>query len=119
MAAFSFDAARSVREARSRQPRPNRPNLPNRDGPTIAGLGGLGRLGQVPTAERPRLAAEATSILPAFPDISVREEVPDPDFFPHGISIREWPPTWTGRIVSLDEWRRLSDWRRNEPNRRN
>ena len=28
------------------------------------------------------------------------------------------PRTWTGRIVSLDAWRRLSDWERHGPNGR-
>ena len=35
-----------------------------------------------------------------------------PDF-PHGrCSWTDQPRTWTGRIVSLDEWRCLSDWER-------
>lgn len=32
--------------------------------------------------------------------------------FQHGRSVAGDPCTWTGRIVSLDEWRRLSDWDR-------
>jgi hypothetical protein len=28
------------------------------------------------------------------------------------------PRTWTGRIVSLDEWRRLTEWEKHGPNGR-
>jgi hypothetical protein len=41
---------------------------------------------------------------PSAPDAS--------DPFRHGRSINGTPLTWTGRIVSLDEWRRLSEWER-------
>lgn len=36
----------------------------------------------------------------------------DGDPFRHGRSINGTPLTWTGRIVSLDEWRRLPEWER-------
>ena len=32
--------------------------------------------------------------------------------FRHGRSVTGSPLTWTGRIVSLTEWRRLSEWER-------
>ena len=38
-----------------------------------------------------------------------------PEGFPHGISVGGHPLTWTGRVVNLDEWRRLSDWERHGP----
>lgn len=34
---------------------------------------------------------------------------------PHGRSVSGAPRTWTGRVVSLDEWRRLSHWDRHGP----
>lgn len=44
--------------------------------------------------------------------------VATPDAFPHGLAINGNPRTWTGRIVSLDEWRRLTEWERRGPNGR-
>ncbi|MBI6629742.1 hypothetical protein [Pontibaca salina] len=35
--------------------------------------------------------------------------------FLHGRSTAGRPLTWTGRIVSLDEWRRLTAWERDGP----
>lgn len=35
--------------------------------------------------------------------------------FPHGRSIAGHPLTWAGRIVSLDEWRRLPEWEKHGP----
>lgn len=32
--------------------------------------------------------------------------------FRHGRSVAGSPVTWTGKVVSLDEWRRLSEWER-------
>lgn len=37
---------------------------------------------------------------------------PTPEAFPYGVGITGTPRTWTGRVVSLDEWRRLSEWDR-------
>lgn len=45
--------------------------------------------------------------------IPVQATAPDGqvnDPFRHGRSVTGSPLTWTGRIASLDEWRRLSDW---------
>lgn len=52
--------------------------------------------------------------LPSAPDPS-RE---DPDAFRHGRSPDGRPRTWTGRVVSLDEWRKLSTWDRHGPDGR-
>lgn len=40
--------------------------------------------------------------------------------FPYGTtcSLGDAPRTWTGRIVSLSDWRALSDWERHGPNGR-
>lgn len=35
-----------------------------------------------------------------------------PESFPYGQAVNGNPRTWTGRIVSLDEWRRLTAWER-------
>ena len=38
--------------------------------------------------------------------------------FRHGVSVSGNPKIWTGRIVSLDDWRRLSEWEKHGPNGR-
>lgn len=35
---------------------------------------------------------------------------PQPEGFSYGRSFDGKPLTWTGKVVSLDEWRRLSEW---------
>lgn len=54
------------------------------------------------------------------------EPEPSPDArprargFPYGTAcdLGENPRTWTGRIVSMAEWKRLTDWERDGPNGR-
>lgn len=36
----------------------------------------------------------------------------------HGFAVNGQPKTWTGKIVSLDAWRQLSEWERHGPNGR-
>ena len=38
--------------------------------------------------------------------------------FPHGEAEGGRPRTWTGRVVSLDDWRTLTEWERRGPNGR-
>lgn len=38
--------------------------------------------------------------------------VPRPEAFPYGTAPGGRPVTWTGKVVSLDEWRHLSEWER-------
>lgn len=52
------------------------------------------------------LVQKQKSESPAQGDMQARET------FPHGCSTAGHPLTWTGRIVSLDEWRRLDGWER-------
>lgn len=56
-----------------------------------------------------------TAILP--PATPAQRTTP-PSAFPHGKAINGTPRTWTGRIVALDEWRRLTEWERHGPNGR-
>lgn len=42
-------------------------------------------------------------------------ESAETEAFPHGVSVAGRPLTWTGRVVSLQEWRRLTHWERNGP----
>lgn len=40
-----------------------------------------------------------------------------PEAFPYGTAcgLGDMPRTWTGRVVSLADWRNLTDWERNGP----
>jgi hypothetical protein len=41
-----------------------------------------------------------------------------PEAFPYGSAcgLGEMPRTWTGRVVSIADWRNLTDWDRHGPN---
>ncbi len=41
-----------------------------------------------------------------------------PDDFKHGFALNGYPKTWTGKVVSLEDWRRLSPWERHGPDGR-
>ncbi|RYH07747.1 hypothetical protein EU800_19210 [Tropicimonas sp. IMCC6043] len=45
-------------------------------------------------------------------------DVATPETLPHGVSVAGSPLTWTGRVVSLEAWRRLSEWERHGPDGR-
>lgn len=40
------------------------------------------------------------------------------EVFRHGVSVAGHPLTWTGRVVSLEEWRGLSEWEKHGPRSR-
>lgn len=54
----------------------------------------------------------------AAPRVASVASVATPETFPHGRSVAGHPRTWTGRVVSLDAWRHLSEWERHGPNGR-
>lgn len=57
-------------------------------------------------------ATKPPEVLPFTPPPSAKP-IPsreDDDTFRHGRSATGNPVTWTGRIVRLDEWKRLSEW---------
>lgn len=69
------------------------------------------------------VAIVATVATPSarHPDADTPEAAPrvvTSETFPHGVSVAGKPCTWTGRVVSLDAWRRLSEWERHGPNGR-
>ncbi|MCC0071101.1 MAG: hypothetical protein H6897_14390 [Rhodobacteraceae bacterium] len=72
----------------------------------LARLAGLAR----PLPQNPKFAPEA-----AKPADLAR---PAPEPFAQGKRINGDPRTWTGRVVSLADWRRLSEWERHGPNGR-
>ena len=70
-------------------------------------------------AKAPRVAIVASVATP--PAQKQRDEAPPlgdaqpRETFPHGLTCAGYPLTWTGRIVSLDEWRHLTEWERHGP----
>ena len=65
-------------------------------------------------AEEAKEAAPRREI-PKNADPVSAPETPD---FRHGKTVCGWPKTWTGKIVSLDEWRKLTEWERHGPDGR-
>ena len=53
-----------------------------------------------------RGAGREAEIEPAASPVAPAPSRQDAEHFPHGISAGGRPLTWTGRVVSLDEWRR-------------
>jgi len=47
-----------------------------------------------------------------------RDDMQPGETFRHGVSVTGLPLTWTGRIVLLDDWRRLTEWEKHGPNGR-
>jgi hypothetical protein len=80
----------------------------------------VSRVSQPPEAKKPafRVASVATVATPAR---SKPEQTrPDAADFPYGTAcdLGLMPKTWTGRVVSLADWRTLSEWERHGPNGR-
>ena len=65
--------------------------------------------------------ASVATLLPQKPRVAPAAEpnrtgrAAPADAFTHGTSPGGRPVTWTGRVVSLDEWRGLTDWQRHGP----
>ena len=86
---------------------PATPATPATNGPNVATVAGV-------AAQRPEIQAPA-KVLPftAQPSAPARKE-DDGKTFPHGVcDFTRRPRTWTGKVVALNEWRRLSAWERN------
>jgi hypothetical protein len=71
----------------------------------------------------PRVAevAEVAGPLPLKPKKTFAPQPNDgdaQDMWRHGASVTGSPRTWTGRIVSLDAWRTLTEWEKHGPNGR-
>lgn len=47
-----------------------------------------------------------------------QQQIPERGPKPNNVGAGGRPVTWTGKVVSLDEWRRLTDWERHGPNGR-
>jgi hypothetical protein len=66
-------------------------------------------------APGPRVATVASVATPPRP--KPQAAPPDAAGFPHGTAcdMGLYPRTWTGRVVSLQAWRELTDWERHGP----
>lgn len=65
----------------------------------------------------PVRVAEVASV--ATPPTQDRKATTAPsDASAHGLSVGGRPLTWTGRVVSLDDWRSLTEWQRHGPKTR-
>lgn len=71
-----------------------------------------------PPTEPHRLARLARLARPELPNPETAAPLSTPEDRQHGLSVAGRPRTWTGRVVSIDEYRRLSDWQRHGPNGR-
>ena len=49
---------------------------------------------------------------PSIAAAAVSNHTPELGAFPYGSSCGGRPRTWTGNVISLDEWRRASEWDR-------
>jgi hypothetical protein len=76
----------------------------------------VSRVSQDPDARKPafRVASVATVVTPR----TVPSETIDMNIWRHGASVTGNPRTWRGRVVSLNDWRSLTEWERHGPNGR-
>lgn len=75
--------------------------------PKHAPVSQMSRVSQRPKAENPPPAD--VLIFPPQPSAPAPSRPAD-DPFRHGQSVTGSPRTWTGRVVSLADWAKLSDW---------
>ena len=83
----------------------------------------LSQVSQAPEAAPHALATGSAGPVALSPPSQPRPSRPAPSApgggtFRHGVTGGGRPRTWTGRIVSLEEWRGLSEWERHGPDGR-
>jgi hypothetical protein len=81
----------------------------------------VSRLSQVSQPpEALKLALRVASVATVATPLQPEPFRATPDTFPYGTACNmgDAPRTWTGRIVSLDDWRRLTEWEKHGPNGR-
>ncbi len=99
-----FDVKAAVADIRSQDlPSANTAKFAKRPASARAQLAGIAEI------------AATSCNLPKI-DTSIPEAVPGD--CNHGFAAGKRPKTWTGKIVSLADWRVLSDWERHGPNGR-
>ena len=80
----------------------------------------VSQVSQPPEAQKPAFHVASVATV-ATPTRSKPEQTrPDAAAFPYGTAcgLGLMPKTWTGRVVSLADWRTLSEWDRHGPNGR-
>lgn len=68
-----------------------------------------------PATDGPNVASVASVAVPQCKTVEgAHPSVPTPPHhgFPYGLGCGGRPHTWAGKVVSLEEWRRLTDWER-------
>jgi len=110
-----FDARAKLVEIAGQPPATSATTATNT--PAASPVSRLSQVSQPPISPNmaPRVAEVA---IVATPPARRPEPKPSAEIFPHGLSVTGQPKTWTGRIVSLDEWRRLTEWEKHGQNGR-
>ena len=93
---------------------PANPANPANPEPRLAEIAGLA----APQATTPKTALWDKPTRETAPDPKAEGIDPDARMFEHGTSAGGRPRTWTGRVVSLAEWRGLTGWQRHGPDGR-
>lgn len=108
-------AARQATEVGTKPTKPTKPGLSGHGSASVAAECGV--LSVLSEGSEPKPDASTTTGAECHSPGTGRIEVP-PEAFPHGVSVAGNPLTWTGRVVSLEAWRRLSEWEQHGPNGR-
>lgn len=96
----------AVREQPGAGTKPTEPTEPNPEAKAT---------GDATTAEG---VSSVSSVSSEGEGVPPRGPTPNRSAFPHGFACNRFtdhPRTWSGRVVSLDQWDRLSEWERHGP----
>jgi hypothetical protein len=99
----------------------HRPATTATQAPAARPMSQVSRLSQALYPHKPTFrVAEVASVatLPPETDPGAMDSRKTETRFPHANSALSGPVTWTGRVVSLDEWRGLSQWEKHGPDGR-
>ena len=89
--------------------------------PALRAVSRLSQLSQAPQVRPPPFhVAVVASVATPLPEAtsSAVDGCEAETRFPHAYSALGGPVTWTGRVVSLDDWRNLTEWEKHGPDGR-
>lgn len=113
---FFFDARAVAAKIQNQQAAPaNHAKLAKLDTETAPHLADLADLATL-TGQNAKSEGERNP--PTFEPQPPRQQPPNLGPVPDKVGVGGRPVTWTGKVVSLDDWRNLSDWERHGPNGR-